>query len=521
MRGEGECEPAVAHADGFGPRRRPHPLRAEVVGGLQVAVRHLPHRQRAREAPLLVLDARRDVAVAAAVEHVQVHPPPLRIEGGRDVEVRERRAVRRRRVGRRVQPHVERAVAALPAVLHEGEVGGLEEEAVLGGHDRRDDVDHLREVGHLHHVRVPEERVEEEARRQRVLEVVSLLQAVLLARAVPHVPLVVGDGDRARVGAPRADLADQRGGGVDVAVDRLRPRHVLLEVVVSVADVGVDRDEVDLVAQRLEDRPVPADPVGAVVARAAGDQADRRIDGAHDLGRLEREPRVLAGRLVAELPRAVHLVAEAPVLHAVGRRVAVLAPLVGPPRRLRLVRVLDPVARLVHGAQAEVDRDVGRGADLGRVLQELVGAEAVRLDGVPRQVEPRRPQVLRADAVLPVIAGDEVAARPAQDRHAEVLHGPHDVGAVPVRVGERAALVVDAPVDHAAEVLGEAAEEPRVHVADDAVDVDLDPGLERRAGLGRRAAPARRRARARAPARAAPAARRKAVRTKGLLGGES
>ena len=53
------------------------------------------------------------------------------------------------------------------------------------------------------------------------------------------------------------------------------------------------------------------------------------------------------------------------------------------------------------------------------VPQELVGAEPIGLDVVPGQLGPRRTLILRADAVLPVVAGGEVAARPAQDRHAQ------------------------------------------------------------------------------------------------------
>jgi len=59
---------------------------------------------------------------------------------------------------------------------------------------------------------------------------------------------------------------------------------------------------------------------------------------------------------------------------------------------------------------------------------ELVGAEEVRLDPAPGGVGVRRPLVDGSDAALPVVARDEVAAGPAQDRQARILQQADDVG---------------------------------------------------------------------------------------------
>ena len=59
------------------------------------------------------------------------------------------------------------------------------------------------------------------------------------------------------------------------------------------------------------------------------------------------------------------------------------------------------------------------------------------------------------------------------------LRGVHDVVAEAVRVRERAAFLEDAAVDAAAEVLGEVAEDVRVHLADHAVGIELDAGGRR------------------------------------------
>ena len=183
---------------------------------------------------------------------------------------------------------------------------------------------------------------------------------------------------------------------------------------------------------------------------------------------------------MSELPGSIDLVAERPVLDVPGLIASVLAALLRPVRLLLSVRVLDPVPGVVDGAEAEVDADVRLRVDHRGVAEELVGAEAVGFDVVPGELEARRTLVLRTDAVSPVVAGAEVAARPSQDRDVQAADRFEHVLAEPVRVRERAAFLVDPAVNHAAEVLGEVAEEQRVDFADRAVDIDLDPGRGRR-----------------------------------------
>ncbi len=102
---------------------------------------------------------------------------------------------------------------------------------------------------------------------------------------------------------------------------------------------------------------------------------------------------------------------------------------------------------------------------------------------VPGELGPDGALVLGPDAVLPVVAGHEVPPGPAQDGHVQLLHGPEHVLAKAPVVRERASLLVDAPVDHPPQVLGEVPEEKWAHLADGPVPIDLDPGL-RGCGLG-------------------------------------
>ena len=70
------------------------------------------------------------------------------------------------------------------------------------------------------------------------------------------------------------------------------------------------------------------------------------------------------------------------------------------------------------------------------------------------------------DAVLPAVAGDEVAAGVAHDGHAQLARQLEDVAAEAVLVGRRVAGLVDARVDAPAHVLDERAEEAAVDLGD-------------------------------------------------------
>ena len=91
---------------------------------------------------------------------------------------------------------------------------------------------------------------------------------------------------------------------------------------------------------------------------ADADELDRRIDLPHGLGEFVVLLRVLLQRHVAELPVAVHLVADAPELHAVGLGMAVLGPQPAHGRVGRAVGVLDLVDGRFRVAQPAVDGDV-------------------------------------------------------------------------------------------------------------------------------------------------------------------
>ena len=144
---------------------------------------------------------------------------------------------------------------------------------------------------------------------------------------------------------------------------------------------------------------------------------------------------------------------------------AVLLAQVAPVGAGRVVDVFDEVAGLVEAARAEVDGEHHLRADRVAPVGEFVDADRVAVGGVPGEVEPGRALLARADAVLPVVGRDEVAAGIAHDRDVEIPDQLRDVAPHPVLVGGRVVGLVDAGVDGAAEMLEEGA-----------VDTIVDPG---------------------------------------------
>ena len=132
--------------------------------------------------------------------------------------------------------------------------------------------------------------------------------------------------------------------------------------------------------------------------------------------------------------------------------------------RARL-RSLDVGDGHLDRARAEVQPEQRLGAHHAAPLEELVRAELVRLERIPGSIERHRPLRFRADPVEPVVAGDEIAPRIANDGHAEVFDFPRDVGAESLRIGEARPGLVHAGVDGAAQVFEERTEHTAIEVA--------------------------------------------------------
>ena len=407
---------------------------------------------------------------------------PVAVEDGAGIDV-VHLAVAGPFVARTVHRQAQRLPVA-PRGEHRQRVeDALDQQVVAARDQRRDHVHDLGQVGDLEHVGVAHEAVQEAGHYQRVLQVVRLLDqvrgdlalAVHLAVLVPDVPLVEAQVGALLAALPRLDVAAHRVHLLDLAVDRRAYRQVVGRVVVGVADVAVQADVVGQIAHVLQHRAVPLHVGGELHgAGAARHQLNGRVGILHHLGGLLGADGVLVGRHVAELPLAIHLVAQAPQSDVVRFGCAGRRAQVGVARAGGAVAVLDPVARLLRGAGAEVDGHHRRPVHLPAQPDELLGAESVGLDTLPGQLAHPRTLLARADAVLPVVAGGEVAARVAHGSHAQSGEGIEDVGAAAVGVGVDAVRIVDAFVHGAAHVLEKSPEHARVDPADPKVGVQRD-----------------------------------------------
>jgi len=138
-----------------------------------------------------------------------------------------------------------------------------------------------------------------------------------------------------------------------------------------------------------------------------------------------------------DLPGAVHLVADAPVLDAVRLTVAVGGPQVGVLRPKGGVAIFDQVGGLLDGARPHVDGQHWLRVDQPGEFHELIGAELVGLDRLPGQVAAARALILRPDAVQPAVAAEEVAAGVAHGAEVQFAQGGQHILAQPALVGVR------------------------------------------------------------------------------------
>ena len=148
---------------------------------------------------------------------------------------------------------------------------------------------------------------------------------VAAAGAVPDVPLVERQPDALARSPKRLDVVAHRGDlanlAIHVEIHRQVPRGAVPRQRPGIAVIGVQRDSVHLVEALLQHFPVPDQVcrhVGA--ARSAGDQLQPAVDATHLSRDVARLAPVFARLQLADLPGAIHLVAQAPVAHVVRLR---------------------------------------------------------------------------------------------------------------------------------------------------------------------------------------------------------
>ena len=144
---------------------------------------------------------------------------------------------------------------------------------------------------------------------------------------------------------------------VDEAVHQIGAGEESRRVAGVVVDIGVQRDVLDMVESVLEHGFFPgAERRHVAAGGSAGRQFDAGVDPLHHLRRLGGDAAVFRGRLRFHLPGPVHLVSEAPELHAVRLLPAVRAAQVGKRRAAGMVAVFEHLARGIGAARARGSR---------------------------------------------------------------------------------------------------------------------------------------------------------------------
>ena len=163
---------------------------------------------------------------------------------------------------------------------------------------------------------------------------------------------------------------------------------------------------------------------------------------------------------MAGLPRAIHLIAQAPHLDAERLIGTIGATLLGELGAAGNIRVFQQVEGLFKTTGTQIygfHQLVAAG--FFQPFRHFVQTKLIGLGGMPCQVQATRPLITRTNAILPAIAGNEIAARIANRGSAEFLDQFDDVLAETVFIGFGVARLIDAVVYAATQMLHERPEQ--------------------------------------------------------------
>ena len=197
-------------------------------------------------------------------------------------------------------------------------------------------------------------------------------------------------------------------------------------------------------------------------AGAASNELERVIHIAHLAGGVGSLQSVLRRGHMADLPRTVHLIAKAPMLHIVRIRDTVLAAQITPARSFLHVAIFDQSSGVFRRACAKIQAHEGRGSNSAAPGHEFVSAKLIGFDGIPGLVQHARAVFLWPDAIQPVVSGYEIASRIANSRFTEMFHFLGDIFAETVGIGKFRSGIVNTTVNRAAQMFEERPEEVAV-----------------------------------------------------------
>ena len=362
-----------------------------------------------------------------------------------------------------------RAPGAVAQQLEHG-VGAVGVGAPVVCQDESQVVDNQRLAGDLHPVGMAQKRQEHARKHHHILKGEGDAVAhgahgpfaqVAVGHHGAHVPLVKADADllvRPLAGGYIVAHADHR---FDHAVHVRGHAEVIGRGQAGFGNVLVQGDVVHLIKALHQHLAVP---FGVVVqmggAGADAGQLQRGIHLVHQLPGLLCQAAVLLGALVAHLPFAVQLVAQAPQPDAEGLLRAVAPAHVGKLRALGEIAVFQHVRSLQRAAGTQVDRHHGFGVKRLFPLEKVVQAKLVGFHLPPGQVEGGG--AVGADGVLPAVGAGIIAPGIAQGAQVQRLQQrQHILPEAPFVRGGVPGLI-NAVVNHRAHVFHKGAEKAGV-----------------------------------------------------------
>ncbi|MNE39708.1 hypothetical protein D3C80_1336740 [compost metagenome] len=128
-----------------------------------------------------------------------------------------------------------------------------------------------------------------------------------------------------------------------------------------------------------------------------------------------------------------------------------------------MVAVLHQIPGCVDAACAQVYRHHYFGADQLRPFGEFIGANLIGFRNPPGQFKRALTFFLGSDTVFPVIAGDEVAARIADNRNVQRTDSLQGVSAEAVLIGSRMSGFINTAVHSPAKMFNEGPVNSRIN----------------------------------------------------------
>ena len=156
---------------------------------------------------------------------------------------------------------------------------------------------------------------------------------------------------------------------------------------------------------------------------------------------------------MADLPWAIHFVAQAPHLDVPRLLAAVLDAQVAPVAAARMVHILQEIAGIVDAARTKVHRQHHFRADAVAPVGEFMNANGIAFRSVPREIQPGRALFTRPDAVFPIVGRNKVATRVADNGHIEVLDQLGHIPTHAVLIGRRVIGLINALIDRPPQML--------------------------------------------------------------------